>query len=66
MMVARTRHEPATLTVTFWRDGEEPEQHLVAIGGGRRALIVAVTLLLHREALRAGDRLTIEASDDQH
>jgi hypothetical protein len=58
-MPLHTRHEPDALVVQFDRDGEAPECQLVTIGGGRRALIVAVTMLLHREALLVGDRLTV-------
>ncbi len=58
-MPAYTRPEPDVLVVQFDRDGEEPERQLVAIGGGRRALITAVMMLLHREILLVGDRITV-------
>jgi hypothetical protein len=58
-MPAYTRPEPTAIVVQFDRDGEESERQVVTIGGGRRALIIAVTMLLHREALQVGDRLTV-------
>jgi hypothetical protein len=57
-MVARTRPEPPVLVVQFDRDGEPPETEIV-VGGGERALLFAVGMLIRRRALRLHDRLTI-------
>jgi fructoselysine-6-P-deglycase FrlB-like protein len=60
-MVARCRRETGTLAVTFSRDGEPPESLQAA--DGRQAIQLAVALLLDHRKLRAGDRLTVEATD---
>ena len=60
-MVARVKHEPDALVVTFERDGEEPIR--LEAADGDKALLRAVAILLAHRKLHAGDRLTVEAID---
>jgi hypothetical protein len=61
-MVARTRFESGLLLVRFESDGEEPEACLAS--NGERALRLGLLMLARRDALRAGDRLTVSSADD--
>ena len=62
MTPAYCKPEPNHLTVTFERDGEEPET--VTVAGGRRAAVAAVGLIIKRRILRADDRVTVTAATD--
>ncbi len=67
-MVARLPSERA-LVVTLECQGEEPERQVVmglATDPGRageRALVYALGMLLRRQRLQPGDRLTVTAAD---
>jgi hypothetical protein len=60
-MVARTRHGPDALMVTFERDGEDPIR--IEAADGDRAMFRAVAILLAHRRLQAGDRLTVTTPD---
>jgi hypothetical protein len=60
-MVGRVRREPNLLTVSFHRDGEEPERLTVADGG--LAAVVALGLILTHRPLLAGDKVMVEPGD---
>jgi hypothetical protein len=62
MMPAFTRKADGALLVTFARDGEPDEAQLAPTP--HRALGAALIMLAHREALYAGDRLTVKDADD--
>jgi hypothetical protein len=51
----------APLVVVFERDGEERVR--IEAADGERAVLQALKLLLLRNVLRPGDRLTVEAVD---
>jgi hypothetical protein len=58
-MVARTHKEPDGLVLRFERDGDRPEhQHAP---GGRDALLLAIGMLIARDHLLVGDRLSVLA-----
>jgi len=61
-MVARTRHEPDALVLSFERDGAEPERKLAK--GSHQALLYAVGMLIEHDELLVGDRLSVKAADD--
>jgi hypothetical protein len=50
--------KPNGLLLTFHRDGGPVEQQIVA--DGWRAVSVAMRMLATKDALQAGDRLTVE------
>jgi hypothetical protein len=56
-MVARVRTYRGSLIVAFESDGEEAEQHLASTG--QRALVIALSILARRDALRPGDKLGV-------
>ena len=57
-MVARCgKRETGVLSITFSRDGDPPKTTLVA--DGRRAMQVAVRLILEAGKLRPGDCLIV-------
>lgn len=61
--------EPGALAVTFERQGEPPERQLVLglaadpARAGERALIYGLRLLLRRQRLQPGDRLTVTRAE---
>jgi hypothetical protein len=55
-------YEPDALAVVFERNGEAAIK--VAVTDGDKAILRAVSILLDRRPLRAGDRLTIEAAEN--
>jgi hypothetical protein len=61
-MVARTRHEPTALVVTFMRDAEPPDE--LHTRDGEQALRQALTLLARREFLLSGDTMVVHRPDD--
>jgi hypothetical protein len=62
-MVARTRTGPIGLVVTFSRDGEQPET--MPARDGVSAWRHVVNMLAKRDALMAGDRLTVDAAEEE-
>jgi hypothetical protein len=62
MMPGFCKPEPQSLVVVFERDGEEPVR--IEAADGEKALIQALKLLLTRNVLRPGDRLTVKALTD--
>jgi hypothetical protein len=61
-MVARTKHEPHALVVTFTRDGEVVER--AHARDGRQAVLRAASMVIGQGELRAGDVLRVVAADD--
>jgi len=59
-MVARTRTE-GELLVIFSRDGESDDARIVP--NGERAAKVAILMIAKRDALHAGDQLTVSSYD---
>jgi hypothetical protein len=62
-MPVHIRREPDALLIVFERDGEEPATRRAS--GAEQACLFAVRLLIDQRALRAGDRLTVCAGDDE-
>jgi hypothetical protein len=58
-MPAYARPENGALSITFHRDGEEPERLIAP--DGYRAVSTAMRLLAKQDRLMPGDRLSIEA-----
>ncbi len=58
---ARMRQKPVPLVVIFTRDDEDPIR--IEVEDDQKAALKAVTVILQRGRLQAGDRLTIEAAD---
>jgi hypothetical protein len=56
-MVARIQTHCGSLLVTLESGGEEQERHLASTG--QRALVIALSMLARRDALRHGDKLTV-------
>jgi hypothetical protein len=56
-MVAHNQTHRGSLLVSFESNGEEQEQHLASTG--QRALVIALSMLARRDALRHGDKLTV-------
>lgn len=63
-MVARTRHEPDALVLTFERDGAVIERTRAT--DGKQAVLRGIGLLLAQGELRTGDvlRVTADAPGD--
>jgi hypothetical protein len=53
---------PDALAVVFERNGEATVR--ITVTDGDKAILRAVSILLERRPLQAGDRLTIEAADE--
>jgi hypothetical protein len=62
-VVARTRHEPTALLVTFTRDAEPPDE--LHAHDGQHALRQAFALLARREFLLSGDALIVRRPDNE-
>jgi hypothetical protein len=68
-MPVYTRSLSDSLVVSFERDGEAPETQVVLglstdrTRAGERALLYAVSMLVNRRLLMAGDKLTVRADD---
>jgi hypothetical protein len=60
-MVARVQRDHG-LVVTFFRDGEDPEQ--VRARDPADAWKTAIHMIVHREVLQVGDTLTVRSESD--
>jgi len=60
-MPVHIRPEPDAVVIQFDRDGEEPETRLIH-GDGERVLLFAIAMLIDRQRLYVGDRLTIRTT----
>jgi hypothetical protein len=62
-MVARVQSHSGGLLVTFFRDGESPDQHHAR--DGQQAAAVAITALRTRLVLMPGDTVTVRRDDER-
>jgi hypothetical protein len=61
-MVARVKRETGGLIVTFFRDGEEPDE--MRASDSQRAAAAAITAIAARLKLYPGDTITVRREDE--